>query len=102
LECLRSRRILLVYDNLESVLEEGEDSGRMRAGYEGFSRVLLWLAILREPVNLQELLAVLGAPGNSPIPQGESRWPSARQLRGQWRYHHLGSREWRASAHSAA
>src|SRR6266566_2912853 len=40
LECLRSRRILLVYDNLESVLEEGEDSGRMRAGYEGFSRVL--------------------------------------------------------------
>src|SRR5689334_13704677 len=36
---LRSRRILLVYDNLESVLEEGEDSGRMRAGYEGFSRV---------------------------------------------------------------
>src|SRR5438034_6282021 len=40
LECLRSRWILLVYDNLESVLEEGEDSGRMRAGYEGFSRVL--------------------------------------------------------------
>src|SRR5258706_11593522 len=40
LECLRSRRILLVYDNLESFLEEGEDSGRMRAGYEGFSRVL--------------------------------------------------------------
>jgi WD40 repeat protein len=40
LECLRSRRVLLVYDNLESVLEEGEDSGRMRAGYEGFSRVL--------------------------------------------------------------
>jgi hypothetical protein len=44
LECLRSRRILLVYDNLESVLEEGEDSGRMRAGYEGFSRVLRWVA----------------------------------------------------------
>ncbi|HEX6480831.1 MAG TPA: NB-ARC domain-containing protein [Ktedonobacteraceae bacterium] len=40
LECLRSRRILLVHDNLESVLEEGEDSGRMRAGYEGFSRLL--------------------------------------------------------------
>src|SRR5438132_1669283 len=40
LECLRSRRVLLVYDNLESFLEEGEDSGRMRAGYEGFSRVL--------------------------------------------------------------
>src|SRR5712692_4760293 len=40
LECLRSRRVLLVYDNLESFLEEGEDSGRMRAGDEGFSRVL--------------------------------------------------------------
>src|SRR5207245_9814075 len=40
LECLRSRRVLLVHDNLESFLEEGEDSGRMRAGYEGFSRVL--------------------------------------------------------------
>src|SRR5712692_4373939 len=40
LECLRSRRVLLVYDNLESFLEEGEGTGRMRAGYEGFSRVL--------------------------------------------------------------
>src|SRR5438552_2633862 len=40
MECLRSRRVLLVYDNLESFLEEGEDSGRMRAGDEGFSRVL--------------------------------------------------------------
>jgi WD40 repeat protein/transcriptional regulator with XRE-family HTH domain len=40
LECLRSRRVLLVYDNLESFLEEGEDTGRMRAGYEGFARVL--------------------------------------------------------------
>src|SRR2546425_10839302 len=39
-DCLRSRRVLLVYDNLESFLEEGEDSGRMRAGYEGFARVL--------------------------------------------------------------
>ncbi len=40
LECLRSRHVLLVFDNLESFLEEGEDSGRMRAGDEGFSRVL--------------------------------------------------------------
>src|SRR5258708_14817199 len=40
LECLRSRRVLLVYDNLESYLEEGQDSGRMRAGYEGVARVL--------------------------------------------------------------
>ena len=27
LDCLRSRRVLLVYDNLESFLEEGEESG---------------------------------------------------------------------------
>jgi transcriptional regulator with XRE-family HTH domain len=39
-DCLRTRRVLLVYDNLESFLQEGEESGRMRAGYEGFARVL--------------------------------------------------------------
>jgi len=44
LECLRGQHVLLVYDNLESFLEEGEDSGRMRAGYEGFSRVLRRIA----------------------------------------------------------
>lgn len=44
LECLRSRRVLLVYDNLESFLEEGEDSGRLRSGYEGFSHVLRRIA----------------------------------------------------------
>src|SRR5712691_2594559 len=36
----RGQDLLLGYDNLESFLEEGEDSGRMRPGYEGFSRVL--------------------------------------------------------------
>jgi len=40
LDCLRNRRVLLVYDNLESFLEEGEVSGHIRAGYEGFARVL--------------------------------------------------------------
>jgi WD40 repeat protein/transcriptional regulator with XRE-family HTH domain len=40
LDCLRNRRVLLVYDNVESFLEEGEESGFMRADYEGFSRVL--------------------------------------------------------------
>ncbi len=40
LDCLRSRRVLLVYDNLESFLQEGKDSGRVRVGYEGFARVL--------------------------------------------------------------
>lgn len=40
LDCLRSRRVLLVYDNLESFLQEGKDSGRVRVGYEGFARLL--------------------------------------------------------------
>ncbi len=40
LECLRSSRILLVYDNLESFLEEGQDTGHIRPGYEGFAQVL--------------------------------------------------------------
>ncbi len=44
LDCLRSRRVLLVHDNLESFLEEGEDSGRMRAGDEGFVQVLRRIA----------------------------------------------------------
>jgi WD40 repeat protein/transcriptional regulator with XRE-family HTH domain len=44
LDCLRDRRVLLVYDNLESFLEEGEDSGHMRHGYEGFARVLRRIA----------------------------------------------------------
>jgi WD40 repeat protein/transcriptional regulator with XRE-family HTH domain len=40
LECLRNRRVLLVYDNVESFLEGGEESGRIRADYESFARVL--------------------------------------------------------------
>src|SRR5256886_5147153 len=40
LECLRSSRVLLVYDNLETFLEEGQDTGHMRPSYEGFARVL--------------------------------------------------------------
>jgi transcriptional regulator with XRE-family HTH domain len=40
LECMRSNRLLLVLDNLESVLEEGELAGRMLPGYEGFGRFL--------------------------------------------------------------
>src|SRR5258708_1188967 len=40
LENLRTARVLLVLDNLESVLEEGEGSGRMRTGYEDMGRFL--------------------------------------------------------------
>ncbi len=40
LEQLRARRVLLVLDNLEMLLEEGEGTGRMRAGLEGYARLL--------------------------------------------------------------
>ena len=40
LQYLREERALLVLDNLEVLLEEGESTGRMRAGYEGYGRLL--------------------------------------------------------------
>jgi len=40
LEYLRSQQVLLVLDNLEMVLTEGEGTGRMRAGYEGYAQLL--------------------------------------------------------------
>src|SRR5579864_6809671 len=40
LEYLRDQRALLVLDNLEVLLEEGEGTGRMRAGYEDYGRLL--------------------------------------------------------------
>ncbi len=40
LEHLRSQRALVVLDNLEVLLEEGEGTGRMRPGYEGFAWLL--------------------------------------------------------------
>jgi hypothetical protein len=40
MEQLRARRVLLVLDNLEMLLEEGEGTGRMRAGFEGYARLL--------------------------------------------------------------
>jgi hypothetical protein len=44
LEYLRRMRVLLVLDNLETLLEEGIDAGRMRAGFEGYARLLRLLA----------------------------------------------------------
>jgi WD40 repeat protein/transcriptional regulator with XRE-family HTH domain len=39
-EYLRTRRVLLVLDNLESVMEPAEGSGRMLSSYEGYERLL--------------------------------------------------------------
>jgi len=40
LEKLQSLRVLLVLDNLEVLLEEGEALGRLRPGYEGYGQLL--------------------------------------------------------------
>ncbi|HET8851382.1 MAG TPA: NB-ARC domain-containing protein, partial [Ktedonobacteraceae bacterium] len=40
LEHLRGRRALVVLDNLEALLQEGEVTGRLRPGYEGYGRRL--------------------------------------------------------------
>jgi WD40 repeat protein len=39
-EFLRTRRVLLVLDNLESVMEGAEGSGRMLPAYEGYGRLM--------------------------------------------------------------
>ncbi|MFL5587970.1 MAG: NB-ARC domain-containing protein, partial [Ktedonobacteraceae bacterium] len=40
LECLRERRALLVLDNLEVLLQEGESGGHYRPGYEEYGHVV--------------------------------------------------------------
>ncbi len=44
LECVRRTRVLLVLDNLETLLEEGEGTGHLRPGYEGYARLLRQMA----------------------------------------------------------
>jgi len=44
LERLRSSRTLLVLDNLESLLEEGNVQGHLRPGFEGYERLLRQVA----------------------------------------------------------
>ncbi|HEY5005019.1 MAG TPA: NB-ARC domain-containing protein, partial [Ktedonobacteraceae bacterium] len=44
LECLRNRRVLLVLDNLETLLEEGQSTGYMRPSYEGYTQLLRRIA----------------------------------------------------------
>jgi len=44
LECVRRTRVLLVLDNLETLLEEGQITGHLRPGYEGYARLLRQMA----------------------------------------------------------
>ncbi|MAS37857.1 MAG: XRE family transcriptional regulator [Anaerolineaceae bacterium] len=41
---MRTNRVLIVLDNVESVFEEGESTGRIRPGYEGIGRFLRQIA----------------------------------------------------------
>jgi WD40 repeat protein/transcriptional regulator with XRE-family HTH domain len=47
LEQIRDRRVLLVLDNLETLLEEGDEAGRLRAGYEDYGLLLRQVAETR-------------------------------------------------------
>ena len=49
LEQLRGARVLLVLDNLESALEEGDETGRLRSSYESFGRLLRQVADTNHP-----------------------------------------------------
>ncbi len=49
LEHLREQRVLLVLDNLESLLLEGEVLGHLRPGYEGYARLLRSVAQTAHP-----------------------------------------------------
>jgi WD40 repeat protein/transcriptional regulator with XRE-family HTH domain len=44
LECLRTTRVFLVFDNLETLLEEGQHTGHIRSGYEGYTQLLRRIA----------------------------------------------------------
>ena len=44
LECMRRTRVLLVLDKLETLLEEGQSTGHLRPGYEGYARLLRVMA----------------------------------------------------------
>src|SRR5205807_1901309 len=82
LEGLRSRRVLLVLDNLESFLEEGEDSGHMRPGYEGFVQVLRRIAetehrsclLLTSREKPSELVPLEGS--RAPVRSSQVSWSS--------------------------
>src|SRR6266446_9717727 len=44
LDCMRNTRVLLVLDNLETLLEEGQNTGHIRPGYEGYTQLLRRIA----------------------------------------------------------
>src|SRR5258708_18377142 len=68
LDHVRSSRVLLVLDNLESLLEEGEVRGHLRPGYEGYARLLRRGARTGPPRCV--LPTPPGKPPRPPAPEG--------------------------------
>ncbi len=100
LEYLREERALLVLDNLETLMEEGEDSGRMRPGYEGYARLLRRVA---ETGHKSCLLLTSREKPSELLPLEGSRTPvRSLRLEGLARdASEQGPAQWRVSAHAA-
>ncbi|MGB7412686.1 MAG: hypothetical protein WA902_00620, partial [Thermosynechococcaceae cyanobacterium] len=47
LQCLQNNRCLMVLDNLETLLDTGEQSGQYRSGYEAYGELLQVIAQTR-------------------------------------------------------
>ncbi|MFI5275135.1 MAG: NB-ARC domain-containing protein, partial [Ktedonobacterales bacterium] len=70
LRALREHRCLLVFDNIESVLADGEQSGQYRAGFEGYGLLLRRISEIKHQSclaltsreRLQELAELSGTP----------------------------------------
>jgi DNA-binding XRE family transcriptional regulator len=72
LEHLRGTRILLVLDNLETLLEAGIDVGSMRASFEGYARLL---SLMAETEHQSCLLLTSREKPNDLVPQEGNRGP---------------------------
>ena len=93
LEGLHERRALLVLDNLEALLQEGDIGGHYRPGYEGYGQVLQparraagqwrqrWDAALVGGTKRGVCEGARRASGGDPSAQDQPRWPSTGQLR---------------------
>jgi WD40 repeat protein len=76
-ECLRNTRALVVLDNLECLLEEGNIRGHFRPGFEGYGRLLRRVV---ESVH-QSCLLLTSREGPADLQLLEGRYPSVRTLR---------------------
>ena len=77
LDHLARRRTLLVLDNLESLLDEGEQAGRFRAGFEGYEHLVSRIA---QGVH-QSCLLLTSRETATPLRLLESRYAFMRSLR---------------------